>query len=314
MKFETPHLIIGIAIILISIGVFYTMEEEPTESNLTVAIDGMSVEEDTYALQVFGSLRDADYVSSKNAYVVLQGQTVLIETGVYNPYSSFSGAWYRTGVHTEGTNIVMSAAVYLEPDGIKESTLSYQMPYSTGRYEVCVESEVRTNEYDTWWFDDIDCFTVEVVSPNPCIGVTCNDYCSGTTLYENGICVDGVCEYDTRIKASACGYVEPTPTPTPTPTATPTPDPCAGVSCNDYCAGTMLYTSGVCVNGQCDYQTQPNSEQCGGTEPTVAPTVTPTATKTPTDDDEDDLSGILWYGGALIGVLLVLLLALKAKR
>ena len=308
MKIEKPHMIIGIVIIALAIGVFYTMEE-PAESNLTVAIDGMCVEEDTYALQVFGSLRDADYVSSKNAYVVLQGQSVLIETGVYNPASSFAGAWYRTGVHTEGQNLVMSTAVFLEPDGIKESTLSYQMPYNTGRYEVCVESEVRTNEYDVWWFDDIDCFTVEVVSPNPCIGITCNDYCSGTTLYDNGVCVNGICEYDIRIKAQACGYIEPTPTPTPTPT----PDPCTGITCDPYCEGTTYNYNGYCDNGQCQYQTEYNSAECGYVGPTPTPTPTPTETPPPTND-EGDLTGILWWGGGIIGTMAILLFALKAKR
>ena len=288
MKLKQSDYLLIVIVILAGIwGLGMMSVHTSTESNLNIKIDGMNVEEDTYTLQVFGSLRDAEYVSSKNAYVVLQGQTVLIETGVYNPASSFSGAWYRTGVHTEGQNIVMSVAIFLEPDEIKEATLSYQVPYNTGRYEVCVESEVRTNEYDTWWFDDIDCFTIEVVSPNPCIGVSCDDYCSGTTLYNNGVCVGGVCEYDIRIKAPSCGYVEPTPTatstpyPTPIPTSTPTPTP----------TSTSIPT------------------------PSITPTTTPT--ETPPNGNNDPEDDVLIIGGfmiGIIGVLALLYFAIKARK
>ena len=106
-------------------------------------------------------------------------------------------------------------------------------------------------------------------------------------------------------------------TPTEKPTEKPTPDPCAGVSCNDYCAGTMLYTSGVCVNGQCNYQTQPNSVQCGYETPT--PTLTPTVTPTGTppngnDDTEDDVLIIGGFMIGIIGVLALLFFAIKARK
>lgn len=229
MKLKQSDYLLIVIVVLAGIWGFGMMSvHTSTENILAVTVDGMDVKEDTYTLQIFGSLRDADYVSSKNAYVVLQGQTVTIESGVYNLASSNNGKWYRTCVHTEGLNLVCSASVFLEPDAIKEATLAYKVPISTGRYEICVESEVKDPFADTSYrFDDIDCFTVEVVSPNPCIGVTCNNYCSGTTLYENGVCVGGICEYNTRIKAPTCGYVEPTPTITPTPTPSPTSTPTA---------------------------------------------------------------------------------------
>ena len=308
MKIENPHLIIGIAIILLAVGAYYMMEEEPAESNLTVSIDGMSVEEDTYALQVFGSLRDVDYVSSKNAYVVLPGQNVVIDTRVYNPASSFSGAWYRTSIFTEERVLVSSAAVYLEPGEDKKASLNYKTPYQLGRTSICVDSAVRTNEYDVWWFDNLDCFTVEVVSPNPCIGITCNDYCSGTTLYNNGLCVDGVCEYDIRIKSVQCGYMEPTPTPTPTATT----DPCYGVTCYEYCEGTTYYYNGFCDGGQCVYQIESNSAQCPTDTLTGTPTATPTTT--PSNGEDGDMGGILWCGGGIIAVLLILMVTIRSKK
>lgn len=310
MKLEKSHLLIGILIIALALGAYFMMEE-PSESNLSVIVDGMEVEEDTYTLQVFGSLRDADYVSSKNAYVVLPGQTINIETAVYNPASSFSGAWYRISVYTETGHIVSSASVYLEPDEIKESTITYKVPYNTGRFSMCVESEVKTNEYDVWWFDDLDCFTIEVASPDPCVGITCDDYCSGTTLYNYGKCVNGLCEYDIKIKAPECGYIEPTPTPTATPTATP--DPCDGVVCDPYCSGTTYYYGGECDDGKCVYQFEYNSAECIDETPTE--TETPTATATPDDGgDEGDIGGLLWWGGGIIVVLFILLLALRAKK
>ena len=311
---EKNHLFVGAVIIALVFSAFYMMGES-SESNLTVSIDGMDVEEDTYTLQVFGSLRDAEYVSSKNAYVVLQGQTVTIEAGVYNPASSANAKWYRTCIHTDGQNIVCSAAVYLEPDEIKESILSYKVPYNTGRYSICVESEVKDPFSDVAYrFDDIDCFTVEVVSPNPCIGITCNDYCSGTTLYNNGLCVDGVCEYDIRIKSVQCGYMEPTPTPTSTPTPTPTAttDPCYGVTCYEYCEGTTYYYNGFCDGGQCVYQIESNSAQCPTDTQTGTPTATPTTT--PSNGEDGDMGGILWWGGGIIAVLLILMVTIRSKK
>ena len=112
---------------------------------------------------------------------------------------------------------------------------------------------------------------------------------------------------------------EPTVEPTEEPTETPTPDPCAGITCNDYCVGTALYYNGYCDNGQCQYQKELNSAQCGYTTPTPSPTPTPTETVTPTPtatptDDEDGMGGILWWLGGIIVVMGILWVALNAKR
>jgi hypothetical protein len=102
------------------------------------------------------------------------------------------------------------------------------------------------------------------------------------------------------------------PTPTPTPTVTtpvqPTPTPTPFVQCNDYCVGTTLYTDGVNVNGQCQYEKELNSPICGY----VAPTPTPTPTPLPDDGDADgqaDLTTtVLLMGLIVVGLGAVYLL------
>jgi len=46
-------------------------------------------------------------------------------------------------------------------------------------------------------------------------------------------------------------------------------DPCANVACDDYCDGTTGYHSGQCSDGQCSYQTEFNSTDCGYEEPEI---------------------------------------------
>ena len=265
MKLETPHLLIGIAIIVLAFFAYCTMEEE----KLSLTVDGIG-DRDTTFLGVGTALYDPQ------SKTVSPGQSLSIGVAVYT--DDVEEEFYAM-VEIDGKEIWRSPThVIVPPWSDYDWYFTYKAPTTPGEYKFLATSFDVTEEL--------------------------------------GVGVDGYDSFIITVAETPTATATPTttPTPTPTPTTTITPDPCAGVSCNDYCAGTMLYTSGVCVNGQCDYQTQPNSEQCGGTEPTIAPTVTPTATKTPTDDDEDDLSGILWYGAGIIGVLLILLLALKAKR
>ncbi|MFC1697685.1 DNRLRE domain-containing protein [Nanoarchaeota archaeon] len=44
-------------------------------------------------------------------------------------------------------------------------------------------------------------------------------------------------------------------------------DPCDGISCNPYCDGTTRYYAGQCNSGECEYQTEPESETCGYVPP-----------------------------------------------
>ena len=49
------------------------------------------------------------------------------------------------------------------------------------------------------------------------------DYCTGTTLYSDPTCNDGVITYNETLYSPICGFM-PTPTETPTPDGTPDPD------------------------------------------------------------------------------------------
>jgi len=62
------------------------------------------------------------------------------------------------------------------------------------------QNECYENEYD-----EITCPLIV----DPCEGITCPDYCEGTTKYYNGECIDGECTYDTEENSTDCGYVEP---------------------------------------------------------------------------------------------------------
>lgn len=114
---------------------------------------------------------------------------------------------------------------------------------------------------------------------DPCSGVSCNDYCVGTTLYRDGYCVDGTCRYSKDYNSEDCGYVP------------PVVDPCIGISCGDMCVGTTLYHSGYCEDGSCQYEQTAQSKQCGY------------VSEPPEDDGDDVLTTIM-----LIMVLVLVLL------
>ena len=83
-----------------------------------------------------------------------------------------------------------------------------------------------------------------------CLEVICPNVCDGYDLYSQ-ICVDGVCETDSLIESNSpsCGYVP--------------PDPCEGIECPDFCDGTTRYFNGVCVDGECTYDVEEKSVDCG---------------------------------------------------
>ena len=75
-----------------------------------------------------------------------------------------------------------------------------------------------------------------------------DDYCEGTTLYNNGTYFMGDVFFDEHINSEVCGYV---------------PDPCEGITCEDYCENTTSHTNGICLNGTCNYDVEFNSTTCG---------------------------------------------------
>lgn len=164
---------------------------------------------------------------------------------------------------------------------------------------VCQDYCVGTSLYTTGICSDGACnYDVELNSeicgyiPDPCIGITCDDYCDGTTSYFNGECIDAECNYDSQYNSEDCGYIEPTPT--PTPEGTPIPDPCEDVICEDYCEDNTSYFNGLCIEGECSYDTEFNSATCGYVEPTATPTETatdvpyspPSSSSSSSDDDD----------------------------
>ena len=282
MKIEKSHLIIGIAIIALIAGAYYTTQP------LTIGTDNIYI----------------DVPASNNLEVDAVGDYTTVVFKMYAPQGA-------------GGYIIRMYNPYISPDG-NERKRTVIVEAGESLPKRVQFDNIHVEKLDEWYVDLMsDKYTIlnqfsfdftlsgpvppdeeptPAATPDPCAGITCNDYCAGTVLYTSGVCSNGQCDYQTQPNSVQCGYVIPTD-----------PDPCVGVSCNDYCAGTTLYHTGSCVNGQCSYQQDYNNVGCGYTVPT------PTATPTPTDD-EDGIGGILWYGAGIIGVLLVLLLALKAKR
>jgi len=99
----------------------------------------------------------------------------------------------------------------------------------------------------------------ETITPNLCDGITCNDYCDGTTKRYSGYCSEGQCIYRNLENDSiSCGYEE--------------SDACDGVNCNSpYCDGTTLKSDGYCSNGNCIYESEYNSRHCGYQESETDP-------------------------------------------
>src|SRR3989344_6065176 len=68
----------------------------------------------------------------------------------------------------------------------------------------CITSEQNiVEETCTYHCSNGQCVT------DPCAGITCNDYCDGTTQMTSGTCSQGACSYTPQIHAAECGYIEP---------------------------------------------------------------------------------------------------------
>ncbi len=94
--------------------------------------------------------------------------------------------------------------------------------------------------------------SVSTTGCDPCAGVTCNAYCSGSTAYYSGYCSGGACYYSTDNCANGfcSGMV-------PYPGSTCTSGVCnrtAGSTClSSTCSGTTYLYSGYCSAGSCGY-------------------------------------------------------------
>lgn len=258
MKLETPHLIVGIIIIALVVGAYF-VTQQPEQESFTVSLDGIEVKDPSLSLAVYGAVEDVDYINSKDAYVVEPEQEIQMSVSAWNPDSSFGAADYKCRIYTESKTLYDSSIVRLEPNEDKIWFYDYTCPSSDGRISIYVESAVRTNEYDVWWFDDFQDFDILVVSevpteepteeptPDPCDGVICDPYCEGTTYYYNGYCDNGQCIYQKEYNSAECVTETPTgsetgtETPTPTPIGTPDPDPDGDIS------GILWWGGGIIV-------------------------------------------------------------------
>ena len=296
MTVEKNHMIIGMLIIVLVGGAYYMGEPtDDTQVSLTIVNEG--------------TVSSAEYLFQKFFTIFGGFEGTTSKTLTLQPSTTYTMIWEV--MNTEDTNNVYTASVMdwnqKTLDSITAKTIYSGQSWSSDMVKFTTPSSPGT--YSMWISGEY--------FPLP-IG-------SGPTEFENWVELEIVIpsEPTPTPTATPTPYPTPTPTPTPqpTPTPTPTPDNCDGVTCNPYCEGTTYKYNGYCDNGQCVYQSEYNSAQCS--TPTPTPTVTPTATPTETgtnggdeddEDDEDDLNGILMWGGAIIGVLLVLLMALRAKK
>ena len=285
MIFEKIHIIIGIVILALVTG-GYMLFDGTDEDVLTVYVNGIE-QDDSKMLEVTGD-------SSK--YRVSPGETVTITAEVYNKNEHPDGAYYKVWIYqiTDfNTRFVMleTDEVFLSNYDFKVWSGTYKTLTVPSTVTIYVESGTRPTLISTYDFNDIDHFDIVVEAP-PTPTPTPTPTPSPTA----------------------------TPTPTPSPSPTPEPDLCDGVTCNPYCDGTTYFYNGYCDVGECIYQAEYNSGQCMTPTPTPTPTETGTVTPTPTetpppeDDDEADTTGIVLWGLGIIGVLLILLISLKAKR
>lgn len=135
-----------------------------------------------------------------------------------------------------------------------EVTGSYELPgtpYIEVKRSAWIDLTIKPDPGGAGFIVDIDSSAEGGIGL--CAGLTCDDFCDGTTLKYQGYCDvgTGTCKFSSKANAPECGGI----------------DPCAGVDCSSDCVGTTLYYAGYCDvdTGDCVYQTIPNSATCGGT-------------------------------------------------
>lgn len=335
MKLEKSHLIIGIVIITLTLGVYF----EP------LAVFGNTETVKPQAYNYWGTVKDyhlmdgssgyGDFKANENGYTMYRNTNDPFTKADYaEGYINFKleyadvsandhGAFIYLDVYPDGqsSNFLTYLFYCVDFDGFTHwktvttyQKLSYFDTNNDGVINYAVLRHKSTDPNTVRIYELQYKITFDEPEPDPCLGVTCPDDCVGEYWATNGECDPdtGRCVYANKEKIDGkCGYEE--------PTATPTPDPCVGVTCDPYCEGTTYYYNGYCDGGECQYQYEYNSAECVTETPTGTETGTETSTPTPTGtpddgDDDGDMSGVLWWGGGIIVVLLVLLVALRSKK
>ncbi|MCK5021573.1 MAG: hypothetical protein KAS32_31485 [Candidatus Peribacteraceae bacterium] len=242
-----------LSLIVICVGYSFLTQED----KLIVKVAGNTVGDTLFPAIVTGHIEDIDYNSKRDAFVLLPGQKVMMNVYVYNEQNNDN--WYKVWVYDDSRIIWTSMDQYLKPGNDKEWKFTYTAQQNEGKTTIYVESGRSpssdfppwTHEFPGWKYDDIQDFDIIIEEDgpiDPCLGVTCDNYCTGTTYHYNGYCVNGDCKYTSGEVDGKCGFIE---------------DPCLGVTCDNYCTGETFNYAGICVNGECQYTSGLVNGKCG---------------------------------------------------
>lgn len=233
-----------------------------------------------------------------------------------------------TTVHNVASVPIYGADISLDSGSIGNTNSDgvFSTVLETGTYNIIVTKEGYNSNSESVTLTADESITITLTEVDLCIGVVCEDYCVGTSLYTTGTCLSGMCDYDVQLNSPDCGYIDPCLDVTCEdycdgntsyfnaecingicyydtqynsedcgyiePTGTPDPDSCEDVTCEDYCDGNTSYFNGMCIDGECNYDTESNSATCGYSAPTPAPTEAPDTPPSSSSDDDDVVTPI----------------------
>jgi hypothetical protein len=105
----------------------------------------------------------------------------------------------------------------------------------------------------------------KLCAEDPCVGVDTSDKCVNSFWYHDGRCSGGNVIYDTKDQcAYGCQGESVSILSVLYEGGMCRSSPCEGVTCDNYCSGTTLFTSGECNSGKCVYDDSTEySEDCG---------------------------------------------------
>jgi len=155
------------------------------------------------------------------------------------------------GFSNTGIDLMQNGSKVLSIHGDVYTATSYSWTIPTSLND---GSNYKMRVYDAGPGDDYDesdsYFTLDANNSDPCVGISCSNYCSGNYAYNNGSCSNGNCSYSSQYCSAGCSN------------GSCNSDPCDGVNCSNYCSGNYAYNNGSCSNGSCSYSSQYCSYGC----------------------------------------------------